>query len=204
MYEYFMHSTFALGAIIESGNLDEAFTRDDYDEKIPKGIYCHYIWDGLPIVYPDMKWVYINCIFVIDTSISKRNEMYICNSVQYGACLQHPEDRIMHSKGNLKHKPDFNPLQKKIVDELYENVKQKKIKRTNKDTNIYIFSHEVIFKGKIPLTFVKAILIPKITYKKLGNKIQRLDEYLKKKNLSIKLIPFAPYTKNFHKYFEMI
>ena len=31
-----------------------------------------------------------------------------------------------------------------------------------------------------------------------------LDEYLKQKNLSIQLIPYAPYTKNFHKYYERI
>jgi hypothetical protein len=59
----------------------------------------------------------------------------------------------------------------------------------------------VIFKGKIPLTFVKAILIPKDEYKELVNDIQ-IEEYLKQR--SIQLIPYAPYTKNFHKYYDSI
>ena len=61
-------------------------------------------------------------------------------------------------------------------------------------------SHEVIFKGQIPLTFVKAILISKSNYKKLGNEIPIL-EYLKQR--SIQLIPYEP-TNNFHEYYEMI
>jgi hypothetical protein len=205
MYEYFTHSTFNLKDIIQSGGLDDAFTdKDAYDNIgiIPNGIYCHYIWDGLPIVYPDMKWAYNPIIFVMDTSIAKRNEMYICDSVSYGHCVEHPESRILHSKGNLKRKPNLNPLKKKILEDLQENVEQKKLKRTNKNMNVYLHSHEVIFKGKIPLTFVKAILIPKSNYKRLGNETQRLEEYLKER--SIQLIPYAPHTKNFHKYYEMI
>ena len=149
-----------------------------------------------------MQWAYEPIIFVMDTSIAKRNEMYICDSVSYGDCVEHPESRIRHSKGNLKRKPNLNPLKKKILEDLHKNVEQKKLKRTNKKM-VYLFSHEVIFKGKIPLTFLKAILIPKSEYKRLGNdNIQRFEEYLTQR--SIQLIPYAPYTKNFHKYYEMI
>ena len=204
MYEYFTHGTnmHGLKAILQSGGLDDTFTDHEmyYTIDIPNGIYCHYIWDGLPIVYPDMQWAYNRMIFVMDISIAKRNEMYICDSVGYGDCVESPEARILHSKGNLKRKPNLNPLKKHILEDLHENVEQKKIKRTNKSVSVYLMSHEVIFKGEIPLTFVKAILIPKSNYKRLGNEI--LEEYLKQR--SIKLIPYAPYTKNFHKYYEMI
>ena len=204
MYEYFTHSMVGMSKLVDilnSGGLDEAFTdQEAYEGGIPKGIYCHYIWDGLPIVYPDMQWVYKRIIFVMDTSIAKRNEMYICDSVQYGHCVESPERRILHSNGNLKRKPNLNPLKKKILEDLHENVEQKKLKRGNKKINVYLMSHEVIFKGKIPLTFVKAILIPKDEYK--HPRIQRLEEYLTQR--SIQLIPYAPYTKNFHKYYEMI
>ena len=116
MYEYFMHGTQSFKEIIESGNLDAAFTdKETYD--IPKGVYCQYIWDGLPIVYPDMHWAYGLYVFVIDLSIAKRNEMYICDSVQYGACVNVPERRIFHSKGKLKQIPDFTPLRKKIIED---------------------------------------------------------------------------------------
>jgi hypothetical protein len=160
-------------------------------------IYCHYIWDGLP-VYPDMKWAYDPIIFVMDTSIAKRNEMYICDSVSFGECV--PETRILHSKGNLKRKPNLNHLKKKILSDLHEYVEQKKTKKM-KDELVYLMSHEVIFKGQIPLTFVKAILIPKSNYKRLGNESQILEEYLKQ--ISIQLIPYDT-TKNFHEYYEMI
>jgi hypothetical protein len=150
-----------------------------------------------------MQWAYNPILFVMDTSIAKRNEMYICDSVSYGHCVEHPERRILHSKGNLKRKPNLNPLKKKILEDLHENVEQKKLKRTNKNMNVYLFSHEVIFKGKIPLPFVKAILIPKSEYKKLGNdNIRRFEEYLTQR--SIQFIPYAPYTKNFHKYYDSI
>ena len=205
MYEYFTHSFDGMRKLVDilnSGGLDETFTDQEcYTGGIPNGIYCHYIWDGLPIVYRDMQWAYNPIIFVMDTSIAKRNEMYICDSVNFGECVESPESRIRHSKGNLKRKPNLNPLKKKILEDLHKNVEQKKLKRTNKNMMVYLFSHEVIFKGKIPLTFVKAILIPKDEYKSLGN-IPRLEEYLKQR--SIQLIPYAPYTKNFHKYYERI
>jgi len=200
MYEYFTHGTnmHGLKAILQSGGLDDTFTDHEmyYTMDIPNGIYCHYIWDGLP-VYPDMKWAYNPILFVMDTSIAKRNEMYICDSVNFGECVEFRESRIRHSKGNLKRKPNLNPLKKKILEDLHENV-EKKTKRTK---YVYLMSHEVIFKGQIPLSFVKAILLPKDEYKRLGNDIPILEEYLKQR--SIQLIPYAP-TKNFHKYYEMI
>ena len=204
MYEYFTHSMVGMSKLVDilnSGGLDEAFTdQEAYEGGIPKGIYCHYIWDGLPIVYPDMQWVYKRIIFVMDTSIAKRNEMYICDSVNFGECVESPESRIRHSKGNLKRKPNLNPLKKKILEDLHKHV-EKRTKKTKKDEVVYLMSHEVIFKGQIPLTFVKAILISKSNYKKLGNEIPILEEYLKQR--SIQLIPYEP-TENFHRYFEMI
>ena len=151
-----------------------------------------------------MRWDYDPIIFVMDISIAKRNEMYICDSVSFGECVESPETRIRHSKGNLKRKPNLNPLKKKILSDLQEYVEHKKTKKTkqkNKDELVYLMSHEVIFKGQIPLTFVKAILISKSNYKRLGNETQILEEYLKQ--LSIQLIPYDP-TKNFHEYYEMI
>ena len=202
MYEYFTHGTnmHGLKAILQSGGLDDTFTDHEmyYTIDIPNGIYCHYIWDGLP-VYPDMKWAYDPIIFVMDTSIAKRNEMYICDSGYFGECVESPESRILHSKGNLKRKPNLNPLKKKILEDLHKHV-EKRTKKTKKDEVIYLMSHEVIFKGQIPLTFVKAILISKSNYKKLGNEIPIL-EYLKQR--SIQLIPYEP-TNNFHEYYEMI
>ena len=203
MYEYFTHGTnmHGLKAILQSGGLDDTFTDHEmyYTIDIPNGIYCHYIWDGLP-VYPDMKWAYEPIIFVMDTSIAKRNEMYICDSGYFGECVESPESRIRHSKGNLKRKPNLNPLKKKILEDLHKHV-EKRTKKTKKDEVVYLMSHEVIFKGQIPLTFVKAILISKSNYKKLGNEIPILEEYLKQR--SIQLIPYEP-TENFHRYFEMI
>ena len=203
MYEYFTHGTnmHGLKAILQSGGLDDTFTDHEmyYTIDIPNGIYCHYIWSGLP-VYPDMKWAYDPIIFVMDTSIAKRNEMYICDSVNFGECVESPESRIRHSKGNLKRKPNLNPLKKKILEDLHKHV-EKRTKKTKKDEVVYLMSHEVIFKGQIPLTFVKAILISKSNYKKLGNEIPILEEYLKQR--SIQLIPYEP-TENFHRYFEMI
>ena len=205
MYEYFTHSFHGMRKLVDilnSGGLDETFTdQETYDNipgGIPNGIYCHYIWDGLPIVYRDMQWAYNPILFVMDTSIAKRNEMYICDSGYFGECVESHESRIRHSKGNLKRKPNLNPLKKKILADLHENV-EKKTKKTNK--YVYLMSHEVIFKGQIPLTFVKAILLPKSEYKRLGNETQRLEEYLKQK--SIQLIPYDP-TKNVHEYYEMI
>jgi len=52
--------------------------------------------------------------------------MYICDSVSY--CVDSPESRILHSKGNLKRKPNLNPLKKKILEDLHKNVEQKKMK----------------------------------------------------------------------------
>jgi hypothetical protein len=37
----------------------------------------------------------------------------------------------------------------------------------NRDIQVYIFSHEVVFKGKIPISHIKAILINK---NKIDNK----------------------------------
>ncbi len=205
MYQYFMHSTANLVEIIKDGKLDEHYSEHETDYPMEKGIYCHYIFDGIPNVYSDLKWIYKPPFtLVIDISIAKVNKMYVCNSVSYGSCINHPKDRILYSNGNRKTLPNFKPLQQFIINKINTNVKEKELNRLHKNSSVYIHGHEVLFKGQIPLTYIKAILIHNKTYKKLGNKINILDNFFKKKNLSIKLIPYAPHTKNFHKYFEMI
>jgi hypothetical protein len=59
-----------------------------------------------------------------------------------------------------------------------------------------------VFKGKIPISHIKAILIHKKYID--DNNTKKIIKYIKDNHLSIKIIPFTPYTQNFQKYFQMI
>ncbi len=204
MYEYFIHTTEDVYDILLSGGLDDSYSNEeDVKDGMEKGIYCLYMWNELPKIYDDMKWVYgmKDYMFVIDTSITNLNETYVCNSVDYGSCINHKSDQIMHIK-NRKRKVNFNPLKKHILKEMYENLEKKKINRLEKDPSIYIHNHEVIIKGKIPLSYIKAILI---NHKYINDRdSKKIIKYIEEHKLPIKIIPFAPNTNNFHKYFEII
>lgn len=72
-------------------------------------------------------------------------------------------------------------------------------------SNAYIYSHEVIIKGKIPIEYIRVVLIPNEMIRKLKEK----PKYYKntKKSLkilhdkNIKMIGVAKHPNNFHKYF---
>jgi len=187
--------------ILTSGYLDESFSDEsDVADGMNSGIYCLYMWDGIPQIYKDMDWIYGGThryVIVMDTDIAKTNEMYVCKSVSYETCIDHSQTQIIHSTGNKK--VNFEPLRKHIMKQINEE-----INRTirNRDTMVYTESHEVVLKGKIPISNIKAILVSK---RKIDSKsTKKIIKFIEDHHLPIKIIPFAPYTQNFQKYFQMI
>jgi hypothetical protein len=199
MFEYFIHSTHfnSILDILDSGELDERYTQhEDYSEPIQNGIYALYIWDGLP---ENVIWYYSDTIIlVIDPIISKKNEMYICEHMSYGECIKKKDNRIMHTLGNRKTIPNLNRLKKHILE---------------KDHTFLYQRHEVVFKGKIPLQYIKAILYNKSFIdindalfskynkpKKYINILKKIKNKIKEKKLNIPLIEFksSPSKPNLH------
>ncbi len=200
MYEYFIHTTFGkpLYNILKSGFIDDSYSnKSDVDDGMEPGIYCFYMWDGLPQIYKDMDWTYgRNYIVVMDKNISKTNEMYVCNSVQHGSCVtNHKKDQIKINSKTLNFKPLQTHIMTQINAELNRTIRKRYI-------SVYTQSHEVVFKGKIPISHIKAILIHKKYID--DNNTKKIIKYIKDNHLSIKIIPFTPYTQNFQKYFQMI
>lgn len=197
MYEYFTHSTMHPYEILNSGYLDDSYSDEsEVKDGMNPGIYCHYMWDKVPQIYNDMEWIYYGkhrYIIVMDKNIAKTNEMIVCKSVQHGTCKTHKEDQIKIKKQN------FEPLQQHIMNQINDE-----INRTirNRDTSVYIMSHEIVFKGKIPISNIKAILVNK--HKSDSKQTKKIIKYIEENHLPIKIIPFAPYTSNFQKYFQMI
>ncbi len=199
MYEYFLHTTLNILEILQSGYLDESYS-DEYEveQGMEPGIYCHYLWDGLPQIYKDMEWIYYGkhrYIIIMDKDITKTNKMYICKSVQHGTCVKHKDEQIKINSKTLNFKPLQNHIMKQIDAELNRTIQ-------NRDTQVYLFSHEVIFKGKIPISHIKAILINK--NKKDIKHSKKIIKFIDDHHLPIKIIPFAPYTSDFQKYFKII
>ncbi len=192
-----MHSTIHLDEIIESGFIDDSFS-----EEGNKGNYFLYVWNGIPI-HPRMEWNYSSnrCVLVFDTSICKLNKTYACDSVQYGSCIDHKESRIFYSNHKI---PDFTALKQHIVNKINKEISMKQ------NHNAYIHSHEIVILGKIPIEYIKAVLVPKkvLTHidkypkSKYNIKFMKTLQMIKDKN--IKIIPVAKIPNNFHKYFLSI
>lgn len=199
MYQYLIHSTKNLYDILKSGFLDDDFLIEEHAEK---GNYFLYIWDGIQSD-KRMDWNYSNnrIVLVFDISISKLNKLYVCNSVQYGHCLNDETDRILYSDHTI---PDFKPLQDHILNHIKMEFKEKNYLWS------FIHSHEVIIPGKIPIAYIKAVLIPRKYFKEIqkypkhisSKKIVACIEYLTNKN--IKIIPVSKNPNDFHKYFTSI
>lgn len=195
-----MHSTTNLYDILKSGFLDDDFLQEEHANK---GNYFLYVWDGIPSD-KRMDWNYSNnrIVLVFDISISTLNKLYVCNSIQYGECIHDESDRILYSDHTI---PDFKPLQHHILDHIHKDFKDKQYKWA------YVHSHEVVIPGKIPISYLKSVLIPKDKLKALeinkkpsqsSKKLIACIEYLTKKN--IKIIPVSKNPNDFHKYFTSI
>jgi hypothetical protein len=202
MYEYFTHTTRSIKKIFDDGELNDSFTLD-MDEGVHQGNYFLYMWSGLPY-YPRMEWIYGSrpYILVLDTSICKLNKTYVCDSVQYGECVNDKEHRILYSNCKI---PKFEPLQKHILDRIEYNIKKKR------NNWAYVHSHEIVIPGKIPIEYIRAILVEKNQLKKISSTLYQMPKDLlyvintiKEKKLNIKIIPVPKISTNIHKFFEKI
>lgn len=208
-WQYFMHVTRSpqtLLSILESGFI-KGFNNCiwNYEPLCKKGVYCHYIFDGLPKKLK--RWNYNNnrFILVLRPEVAKDLEMYVCNSVEYGYCVEDKDSRITHTKGRLKRMPSFQKTRKHILRRIEESTKKTA-------EHSYILNHEVLFPEDVPIKYVAAILVPKQRGVKVEGKKQRmadyqqemLEKYAANHGLNMKIIQYAKTDTDFHKYFEQI
>lgn len=190
-------SIYNLQKIFKSGELkprDDTFER--YSNFLKTGdidtnnfmyptVYLHYMFSDL--IYHGTKWNYdatcdIECICCIDTKIFEDLPFYICDSVAFGECHDHPEYRI----------ENLSLLKEHINLNILKNRQQKINKKL--DDKSYMYSHEILI-DKIPIKYVKAILVHKTKYVK-----NLISEY----KLNIKVEKFTNSSYNYKEIFEKI
>ncbi len=192
MYEYFIHGSkpSKILDILTYGGLDDNFTSPDDHHK---GIYCLYFWDGLPKPFKSFEWNHgEKFLFIIDKSITKENEMFVYDFTR------NDDQLLMHTKGS-KRLPNMKPLKESILTSIETALT---LGRKGKDSRLYKYGHEVIFKGHIPLKYIKALLIHKQSMKQYESILHKIKNYLDEHHIPI--IPFANTTNDFHQYFKQI
>lgn len=161
-WEYFIHSTTAnFIDILDSGYLlpktDISNYRDDPLTPEPY-VYTHLIFNGLP-QDKNLYWHYFpnknsNFIFVIDPIISKIYEMYVCEGMYYGHCVNNKNRLLLNTSGNLKKKIPLTKIKNFILEKLNYFLK------LNHKKYSYLYTHEILFP-LISMQYVKKILINK-------------------------------------------
>lgn len=197
-WQYFIHSTaFDFLEVLHSGYLLPKTNYEEYVNHpiIPASyVYTHLIFNGLP-QNNKINWSYFKhnntpFIFVIDPNLTKEYEMYICRGLYYGYCVKNSDSLLIHTNGTKK------VLLTKIKNYIYHTTLDSLDKYKK---NSFIYTHEALFP-KIPIQYVKAILINKNMVKQYIKQIdQAIEEYP-----NIKFIIFDHREPNFDIYFENI
>lgn len=160
------------------------------------GVYCNYIFDKLDFNVPFVQWdarKNDSSTIVIDPSVAKDLEMYICDSVMWGLCQMQKRHLLKYTRGNLKRMPNMQKIKTHILH--YKNPPIQ-LSTTRRMRNQIIHSHEVLFPD-IPIKYIRAIIC---TNNKHYNKV---NNYVKEHNLPIKVLLSNP-KMYFYQHFEQI
>jgi len=193
-WHYFIHAIDNINNIYEilnSGKID-INNNKEYIENckknkswycIPK-IYCHYIFSDLKL-NKNIIWnwgIYAEGIqypiIVINPSVlkSNNNNIFICNELSHGECIDNIQNQISTLKELRKHIKIF-------------------IKNNNYDENSYINSHEILFDS-ISINDIYGIIFPTDTENEY---ISEIKNQIKILNLNIKVIICNTEEKHFYK-----
>lgn len=224
-WQYFVHSTneYNMFNILKTGAIKKREDHEEPDVDCVPAVYCHYLFDQLPSPKNTREWYewsydsYGMCIIaVIDVAVSKDLEMFVCDSMSSGNCIENKERRIMHTMGNRQKIPPLSKLRTHILNRMEKSKKNKIIS--------YVTSHECLFFSNIPIRYIRAILVPdmfldinetnksdfiEIVGEKVGttitNNYKKCIDYIKNNNLPIKIIGYdIKSEKNFHDYLGQI
>lgn len=145
---YILHTsrTFFLPSILKDKKL-KAIKPSDTGQK---GVYGLYLSKN--IKYEGSEWYYGSwmppfkgkVIYCIDPSILQKDPFIVCPRIQYGQC-----DPVMTNDTMLS----VNKLENFINNQLKRQI-------IKKDTDIgFIYTHEIVILGSIPLDYIKQIIV---------------------------------------------
>ena len=141
------------------------------------GVYTYYLSNQLNTNYLS-EWALLdykrnnNIVLVFDPKILKDLPFSICDSMNYGKCINQSiskEERqkylLLNSKGNMKKNPNMNHLVKHINKLITPQLEYDNDGNEIMTYSDFTYSHEIIF-DYIPIQYIKAIIIHDLSYKK--------------------------------------